>query len=135
PAIRLEQTSAGGYTAQTGDIGANEANFFVRDLTGGTKLSFRIRPGAPTSSIDIASSGSVRTGTSRPQAKLDVAGAINAAGRIRVENDFATTDTTYRVFDPGDPNDPLDNVNLLRLMGNGNLVIAGSLTAAGTNYP
>jgi len=52
-----------------------------------------------------------------------------------VENDFATTDTTFRVFDPGDPNDPLDNVNLLRLMGNGNLVIAGSLTAAGTNYP
>src|SRR4030081_3880842 len=37
PAQRLEQTSAGGFTAQTWDIGANEANFFVRDVTGGRR--------------------------------------------------------------------------------------------------
>ncbi|HSK63276.1 MAG TPA: hypothetical protein VK893_05525, partial [Pyrinomonadaceae bacterium] len=30
PAIRLEQNNTGGFTAQTWDIGANEANFFVR---------------------------------------------------------------------------------------------------------
>src|SRR6185436_1744896 len=48
PALRLEQNNSGGFTAQTWDIGANEANFFVRDVTGGSKLSFRIRPGAPT---------------------------------------------------------------------------------------
>jgi len=59
PAIRLEQNSGGGFTAQTWDIGANEANFFVRDVTGGSQLPFRIRPGAPTSSIDINASGSV----------------------------------------------------------------------------
>ncbi|HEY4595542.1 MAG TPA: hypothetical protein VIJ02_04015, partial [Thermoanaerobaculia bacterium] len=52
PAQRLEQTSANGFTAQTWDIGANEANFFVRDVTGGSRLPFRVRPGAPTSSID-----------------------------------------------------------------------------------
>jgi hypothetical protein len=57
PAIRLEQTNGAGFTPQTWDIGANEANFFVRDLTGGSKLSLRIRPGAPTSSIDIRSTG------------------------------------------------------------------------------
>lgn len=51
PAIRQEQTNGGGFTAQTWDIGANEANWFVRDLTGGSRLPFRIRPGAPTSSI------------------------------------------------------------------------------------
>lgn len=74
PAMRLEQTSGGGFTAQTWDIGGNEANFFIRDLTGGSKLSFRIRPGAPTSSIDIAASGNVGIGTASPAVKLDVQG-------------------------------------------------------------
>jgi hypothetical protein len=68
PAIRLEQTSASGFTAQTWDIGANEANFFVRDLTGGSRLPFRIRPGAPTSSIDINASGQVGINTASPNA-------------------------------------------------------------------
>src|SRR6201991_3719350 len=66
PAQRFEQTNAGGFTAQTWDIGANEANFFVRDLTGGSRLPFRIRPGAPTSSIDINASGNVGVGTASP---------------------------------------------------------------------
>ena len=66
PAHRLEQTNAGGFTAQTWDIGGNEANFFVRDVTGGCRLSFRIRPGAPTSSIDINSDGDVGIGTASP---------------------------------------------------------------------
>jgi hypothetical protein len=72
PALRLEQNNSGGFTAQTWDIGANEANFFVRDVTGGSKLSFRIRPGAPTSSIDIASDGKVGIGTASPDVRLHV---------------------------------------------------------------
>jgi hypothetical protein len=72
PAHRLEQTAAGGFTAQTWDIAGNEANFFVRDVTGGSRLPFRIRPGAPTSSIDIAANGSVGIGTASPAAKLHV---------------------------------------------------------------
>ena len=66
PAQRFEQTSASGFTAQTWDVGANEANFFVRDLTGGSRLPFRIRPGAPTSSIDINAAGNVGVGTASP---------------------------------------------------------------------
>jgi len=66
PAIRQEQTSGGGFTAQTWDIGANEANWFVRDVTGGSRLPFRIRPGAPTSSIDISAVGNVGIGTASP---------------------------------------------------------------------
>ena len=73
PAIRLEQSSAGGFTAQTWDIGANEANFFVRDLTGGSRLPLRVRPGAPTSSLDIAASGNVGIGTASPSAALHIA--------------------------------------------------------------
>ncbi|MGH9932214.1 MAG: tail fiber domain-containing protein [Pyrinomonadaceae bacterium] len=72
PAHRLEQTSAGGFTAQTWDIAGNEANFFVRDVTGGSRLPFRIRPGAPTSSIDISASGSVGIATASPTFALDV---------------------------------------------------------------
>ncbi len=74
PAVRFEQNSSGGFTAQTWDIGANEANFFVRDVTGGSRLPFRIRPGAPTSSIDISASGNVGIGTAAPIHKVDVAG-------------------------------------------------------------
>jgi hypothetical protein len=73
PGIRLEQNNSGGFTAQTWDIAGNEANFFVRDVTGGSKLPLRIRPGAPTSSLDIAASGNVGIGTASPTADLDVA--------------------------------------------------------------
>lgn len=73
PAIRLEQNSSGGYSPQTWDVAGNEANFFIRDVSGGSKLPFRIRPDAPTSSIDIAANGNVGIGTSSPQQKLEVA--------------------------------------------------------------
>jgi hypothetical protein len=80
PALRLDQSSGGGFTAQTWDIGGNEANFFIRDLTGGSRLSFRIRPGAPTSSIDIAGSGNVGIGTASPAVKLDIQGTAAITG-------------------------------------------------------
>jgi Chaperone of endosialidase len=70
PAHRLEQNTSGGFTAQTWDIAGNEANFFVRDVTSGSRLPFRIRPGAPTSSIDISASGNVGIGTASPASKL-----------------------------------------------------------------
>jgi hypothetical protein len=85
PAHRLEQTAASGFTAQTWDIAGNEANFFVRDVTGGSRLPFRIRPGAPTSSIDIAASGNVGIGTSSPAVPLHT--RTTAAGEVlRVED-------------------------------------------------
>src|SRR5882672_5956929 len=72
PAERLEQTTAGGFAAQTWDIGGNEANFFVRDVTGGSRLPFRIRPGARTSSIDINAAGNVGIGTASPGGKVQI---------------------------------------------------------------
>jgi len=62
PAQRFEQNASSGFTAQTWDVAGNEANFFVRDVTGGSRLPLRIRPGAPTSSVDIGASGSVSMG-------------------------------------------------------------------------
>jgi hypothetical protein len=71
PATRFEQNNSGGFTAQTWDVAGNEANFFVRDVTSGSRLPFRIRPGAPTSSIDIAASGNVGIGFQSPELRLD----------------------------------------------------------------
>jgi hypothetical protein len=76
PAIRLEQNNSGGFTAQTWDIAGNEANFFVRDVTSGSRLPFRIRPGAPTSSVDIAASGNTGIGTASPNLRIEVFGVV-----------------------------------------------------------
>lgn len=77
PGIRLEQNNLGGFAVQRWDVGGNEANFFIRDSTGSTqKLPFRIRPGAPTSSIDISAAGNVGIGLNNPIHKLDVAGNV-----------------------------------------------------------
>ena len=83
PALRFEQDATGGFTPQTWDVAGNEANFFVRDVTGGGRLPLRIRPGAPTSSIDVASSGNVGIGTASPQQALHInRGAADAILRI-----------------------------------------------------
>jgi hypothetical protein len=72
PAVRLDQDGTSGFAPQVWDIAGNEANFFVRDVTGGSRLPFRIRPGAPTSSIDIAADGDVGIGTADPGADLEI---------------------------------------------------------------
>ena len=114
PAIRLEQNNSGGFTAQTWDIGANEANFFVRDVTGGSLLSFRIRPGAPTSSIDIASNGNVGIGTGSPTKKLHVSATnsqmfitrpANTAGNYALMN-FGTNNVEKFLFGLNADSDP-----------------------------
>jgi hypothetical protein len=96
PAIRLEQNNSGGFTAQTWDVAGNEANFFVRDVTSGSRLPFRIRPGAPTSSIDIAANGFVGIGTASPglvsgtsTQVLEVAGTSNPGLALRNTNGTA----------------------------------------------
>jgi hypothetical protein len=72
PTLRFDQDGSGGFTPQRWDVAGNEANFFVRDVTGGSKLPLRIRPGAPTSSIDIAADGDVGLNTASPAAALHV---------------------------------------------------------------
>ncbi len=74
PAVRLEQDGTSGFTPQTWDMAGNEANFFIRDATNGSRLPFRIRPGAPTDSLHILASGDVGIGTASPMEKLHVNG-------------------------------------------------------------
>jgi hypothetical protein len=94
PAMRLEQNNSGGFTAQTWDVAGNEANFFVRDVTGGSRLPFRIRPGAPTSSIDISATGLVGIGTASPQTNLHVFSSSTADSFVGLgENPSGSTGT------------------------------------------
>ncbi len=103
PAIRLEQNNTGGFTAQTWDIGANEANFFIRDVTGGSRLSLRIRPGAPTSSVDIAANGNVGVGTASPNARIDLKQIEDTfIGALHLRR--ATTNDTWAVANGSDNN-------------------------------
>lgn len=85
PTLRLEQDGSSGFTPQTWDVAGNEANFFIRDVTNGSKLFFRSEPGAPENSIYIDNTGQVGFGTNNPSEKLD----IRSSGNVR----FALTAT------------------------------------------
>ena len=70
PTLRLEQNGSNGWTPQTWDVAGNETNFFVRDVTNGSKLPFKIKPGAPDNSIFIKGDGSIGLGTATPEEAL-----------------------------------------------------------------
>ena len=82
PTLRLEQNGSSGFTPQTWDVAGNEANFFVRDATNGSKLPLKIKPGAPTSSIFVAADGDIGLGTESPTAALHVLRASGAADTL-----------------------------------------------------
>lgn len=93
PTLRLEQDVSSGFSAQVWDVAGNEANFFVRDTTGGSKLPFRIQPGAPQNSLFIAANGDVGMGTQSPSAAMHVVGdalIADTSAVLTVQN----TDTT-----------------------------------------
>jgi len=154
PAMRLEQNNSGGFTAQTWDVAGNEANFFVRDVTGGSRLPFRIRPGAPTSSVDISADGDVGIGTASPSNSLHVLRSDGTA-KILVQESNGTTVARelIKMQNNGDPFLIFNNSNTASTWSNGlqggSFVIldqadvqtefiltgAGNLTVSGTVTP
>ncbi len=72
PTLRLEQSGASGWTPQTWDIAGNETNFFVRDVTNGSNLPFKIKPGAPTNNLFLAANGNVGLKTANPTEALQL---------------------------------------------------------------
>jgi hypothetical protein len=60
-------------------------------VTAGSRLPFRIRPGAPTSAIDIAASGNVGINTASPSAALHVR-RTDATAKVLVEDTQTTGD-------------------------------------------
>ena len=88
PTLRLEQDGTSGFTAQTWDVAGNETNFFVRDATNGSVLSLRIRPAAPSSSIEVAADGDIGFGTSSPATKLHATASDSPALRLQQTGGF-----------------------------------------------
>lgn len=139
PGVRLEQNNGSGFTAQTWDIAGNEANFFIRDVTSGSRLPFRIRPGAPTSSIDISASGDVGIGTSAPAYDLDVsntgANTILAVQRTDGVNMKMMATQNFGIIGTQN-NFPLqfrvNNQPKMTLATNGDLTVSGAVNA--TNF-
>jgi len=72
PTLRLEQDGSDGFASQTWDLSGNEANFFLRDVTNGSKLPFRVKPNAPTDSLFIAADGDTGFGTDSPEAPIHI---------------------------------------------------------------
>ncbi|WP_153914063.1 hypothetical protein [Shewanella sp. TC10] len=129
PTLRLEQNGSSGFTAQTWDIAGNETNFFVRDVTNGSKLPFRIKTGAPKNSIFINSDGGIGLGTEAPKSQLHVYNSsdvnnstpfvllenahstledqlmlkmVNKNGDVRLEFENETTGVTWRITNDSD---------------------------------
>lgn len=108
PTLRLEQNATSGFAPQSWDVAGNETNFFVRDVTSGSTLPFRIRPGAPSSSVFIDVDGDVGIGTSSPDTALDVDGGSgdttlkvqSSAGipQILAKHTGTTTSTRREMF-------------------------------------
>ncbi|MBP7587221.1 MAG: hypothetical protein KBA72_04670, partial [Thermoanaerobaculia bacterium] len=146
PALRLEQNGSSGFTPQTWDVAGNEANFFVRDVTGGSRLPLRIRPGAPTSSIDISAAGNVGIGTASPTAALDV---VRSSGAVATMARFSNNSGVQTLFDRTDvgANDwQMSNFNVtfqisvpgsatpqVSINANGNMTIGGTQYLTGSS--
>ena len=132
-------------------MAGNETNFFVRDATNGSTLPLRIRPGAPTSAIDIAANGDVGVGTDSPEASVHVKRTDGSAGlfieevsstvatrnllelenngvpRLKMRN--ANTDSTWftEVTKRGEYSIRQKNTVEFKLDASGNLEIIGTL--------
>ena len=84
PTVRLDQDGSGGWTPQKWDVAGNETNFFIRDATNGSQLSFRIRPGAPSNSLYLHGDGKVGIGTANPTQELHVEGSAFISGNLEL---------------------------------------------------
>lgn len=145
PTVRLEQNGTSGWSPQTWDMAGNESNFFIRDVTNGSKLPFRIQPGADSNSIYIKDNNMIGFGTSAPSHGLHLLRPDNVT--LKLENSttseswkLANKGATFQIgksgsltgrhefFDSGQiqVGDPSDRI--FDLQSTGNLTIKGTLT-------
>lgn len=85
PTVRLEQNGSSGWQAQTWDVAGNETNFFIRDVTNGSELPFKIRPGADDNTLYLDTDSQVGIGTSSVDAKFKIRTTTNES-LMYVEN-------------------------------------------------
>lgn len=123
PTLRLEQDISAGFGAQTWDVAGNETNFFIRDVTNGSNLVFKIRPGANQNSLVIDNDSNIGLGLVNPTQKLHVFGTANNKGNIYVQNGGIGVNTTPSATYA------LDVLGTVRITGNP--IVTGTSTFRG----
>ncbi|MEM7051630.1 MAG: hypothetical protein AAF604_18320 [Acidobacteriota bacterium] len=119
PTLRLEQDGSDGFASQTWDLAGNEANFFIRDVTNGSKLSFRIKPGAPEDSIYLDSDNQVGLGTDNPAAAVHVR-RTDGTAQLLVEDTLSPAAAITRLIEvkaPGRAEIALNNTSVSSIWG------------------
>jgi len=104
PTLRLEQDGSAGFTAQTWDLAGNEANFFVRDVTNGSQLPFKIFPGADTNALVISANNNVGVGTGNSASEALHVRRTDGTAKVLIEDDNGSSATRgmleMRAFGP-----------------------------------
>jgi hypothetical protein len=154
PTLRLEQDGSSGFTPQTWDVAGNETSFFVRDVTNGSTLPFRIFPGASSQALVIDDDNDIGIGAgTNPDSSLHVR-RTDGTAQIHVEDTSAgnqqmmllekTTNAPFIRFTSqfGDWDfvagntfiitDPSTGNNELSLSRTGDLTINGQCSEAGS---
>jgi len=90
PSVRLDQDGSGGWAPQVWDVAGNEANFFIRDATNGSKLPFRIQPSTPGDTLCLKADGKVGIGTWSPEGTMEIETTGTPALFIAERTDGAT---------------------------------------------
>jgi hypothetical protein len=96
PTVRLDQDGSGGWAPQKWDVAGNEANFFIRDVTNGSKLPFRIQPNTPADTLCLKADGKVGIGTWSPAAQFEIEKTGENVAVIFERTDGATGKFTAR---------------------------------------
>jgi hypothetical protein len=151
PTLRLEQDGSSGFTPQSFDVAANEANFFVRDVSNGSALPFKIIPGAATGGVVLSANDNVGIGLGSnnvAHSDLDVRSVAADTILTLSRSNAASTDnwqiknknsTGTLNIGPQNGNTPIKvsataNTNLLKVgLGGANLVeVEGDIEITGT---
>jgi hypothetical protein len=160
PTVRLNQDGSSGWSAQTWDLAGNEANFFIRDVTNGSQLPFRIQPGADSNALTIKSDNKIGIGTWSPAAGVHLQRSDGSA-QFLVEEQSAGYSVQFKLLNNGTPRMEFDDSSIANNIWNigldtnsnfiythfdnsglqmtlspvGDLTIQGSLTTGTSTYP
>ncbi len=129
PTLRLEQNASGGWEPATWDIGGNESNFFVRNVSTG-EVPMRVLPnGGPAV---VAFEGQIGVNTDAPLGALHLRSAEGAAAYLEDTTSGATWEQKVgaddavadgRMWTLGEVGQP----TAMRVTHDGNVEIAGTL--------